>query len=60
MPTYVNNPNEAVAELISLWRCCRNGYGPTVSGSYVIEDIAFDRTTCENAYKTYFDYNPDT
>ena len=62
MPTYVNNPNEAVAEL--MYHCgvaVEMGYGPTVSGSYVIEDITPSiEQTCENAYKTYFGYNPDT
>ena len=62
MPTYVNNPNEAVAEL--MYHCgvaVEMGYGPASSGSYVIEDIAPTiEQTCENAYKTYFDYNPDT
>ena len=62
MPTYVNNPNEAVAEL--MYHCgvaVEMQYGPTLSGSYVIEDYSPSiEQTCENAYKTYFGYNPDT
>ena len=44
-----------------MWRCCRNGIRPNSSGSYVIEDFTPTiEQTCENAYKTYFGYNPDT
>ena len=62
MPTYVNNPNEAVAEL--MYHCgvaVEMQYGPALSGSYVIEDYTPSiEQTCENAYKTYFGYNPET
>ena len=62
MPTYVLNPNEAVAEL--MYHCgvaVEMGYGPQTSGSYVIEDWSPSiEQTCENAYKTYFGYNPET
>lgn len=62
MPTYVNSPNEAVAKLMyHSGVAVEMGYGPTTSGSWVIEEISSGiEQTCENAYKNYFGYNPDT
>ena len=62
MTTYVNTPNEAVAKL--MYHCgvaVEMGYGPQESGSYVIEGYTPSiEQTCENAYKTYFGYDPDS
>ena len=62
MPTYVDSPNEAVAKLMyHSGVAVEMEYGPQQSGSYVIENIAPSaEQTCENAYKTFFGYDPNT
>jgi hypothetical protein len=63
MPNTVNSPNEAVAKLMyHSGVASEMKYGPALSSSWVIENFMGGEidNTCENAYKTYFGYDPDS
>lgn len=60
-PAQINSENLAVATL--MYHCgvaVEMDYGPEASGSFVIMDGYPPHRTCEYAFKTYFDYNPNT
>jgi len=61
MPNIVNSANDAVATL--MYHCgvsVEMNYGVNSSGAYVIYDGGVHPYCAENAYKTYFGYDPNT